>query len=279
MKKLLIFLLMLPLAAAAQSGNYYYVKQFAEEGIPAAQYICGAYLENGIQGAEKDAERAVLFYSEAAKQGYLEAYEALARCYRNGVGVEKDIDKMNYYLKKYDEVNAAMGGFKPEHCINTEDGFEDGRLEDYSTDCDYAFEAEEAGKYAKMEYYATRAAVRGDIFAQFNLGLWYEKGDELPRDYAKAMFWYEVASDGGDYDSCAQLGGLYYDGRGTKVDYVKAVYWYERAAQLGDVDCLLRLEDIYRKGRPGVPRNLERADYWRKEYEKFQKAKNALRFF
>ena len=83
MKKLLIFLLMLPLAAAAQ-------------------YICGAYLENGIQGAEKDAERAVLFYSEAAKQGYLEAYEALARCYRNGVGVEKDIDKMNYYLKKYD---------------------------------------------------------------------------------------------------------------------------------------------------------------------------------
>ena len=188
MKKLLIFLLMLPLAAAAQSGNYYYVKQFAEEGIPAAQYICGAYLENGIQGAEKDAERAVLFYSEAAKQGYLEAYEALARCYRNGVGVEKDIDKMNYYLKKYDEVNAAMGGFKPEHCINTEDEFEDGRLEDYSTDCDYAFEAEEAGKYAKMEYYATRAAVRGDIFAQFNLGLWYEKGDELPRDYAKAMF-------------------------------------------------------------------------------------------
>lgn len=129
MKKLLIFLLMLPLAAAAQSGNYYYVKQFAEEGIPAAQYICGAYLENGIQGAEKDAERAVLFYSEAAKQGYLEAYEALARCYRNGVGVEKDIDKMNYYLKKYDEVNAAMGGFKPEHCINTEDEFEDGRLE------------------------------------------------------------------------------------------------------------------------------------------------------
>lgn len=101
---------------------------------------------------------------------------------------------MNYYLKKYDEVNAAMGGFKPEHCINTEDGFEDGRLEDYSTDCDYAFEAEEAGKYAKMEYYATRAAVRGDIFAQFNLGLWYEKGDELPRDYAKAMFWYEVAA-------------------------------------------------------------------------------------
>lgn len=69
----MIFLLMLPLAAAAQSGNYYYVKQFAEEGIPAAQYICGAYLENGIQGAEKDAERAVLFYSEAAKQGYLEA--------------------------------------------------------------------------------------------------------------------------------------------------------------------------------------------------------------
>lgn len=100
MKKLLIFLLMLPLAAAAQSGNYYYVKQFAEEGIPAAQYICGVYLENGIQGAGKDVERAVLFYSEAAKQGYLEAYEALARCYRNGVGVEKDIDKMNYYLKK-----------------------------------------------------------------------------------------------------------------------------------------------------------------------------------
>ena len=222
----MIFLLMLPLAAAAQSGNYYYVKQFAEEGIPAAQYICGVYLENGIQGVGKDVERALLFYSEEAKQGHLEALEALARCYRNGVGVEKDIDKMNYYLKKYDEVNAAMGGFKPEHCINTEDEFEDGRLEDYSTDCDYAFEAEEAGKYAKMEYYATRAAVRGDIFAQFNLGL-----------------------------------------------------WYERAAQLGDVDCLLRLEDIYRKGRPGVPRNLERADYWRKEYEKFQKAKNALRFF
>lgn len=249
--------------------QFNYVYQFAQEGIPAAIYICGVYLETGVYNTEKDLDEALLCYNEAAKRGYLEAYEALARCYWDGVGVKKDIEKINYYLKKYEEASEVMGGFEPKPFINEEDEFEGGRLEDYSKDCDYADEAEKAGDYARMEYYATRAAVRGDAGAQFNLGWWYEKGDKLQRDYVKALFWYEVAADGGDSSSCVQLGGLYYNGLGTKMDYAKAVYWYEKAAQLGNTDCLPLLEDIYRKGRPGVPRDVERADHWHKEYEEF----------
>ena len=234
MKNLLICLFMLPLAAAAQVGNYHCVKQFAKEGIPAAQYICGVYLENGLYGAEKNVDKALLMYNEAAKQGYLEAYEALARCYWDGVGVSTDMDKINYYLKKYDKASAAMGGFEPKPVINPNEEWNGYRLESYSTDCGYADEADKVGNYVQMEYYATRAAVRGDEGAQFNLGWWYEKGDKLPRDYAKA------------------------------------VYWYEKAAQLGNVDCLQLLESIYRDGRPGVPRDIERADYWREEYAKYK---------
>ena len=65
------------------------------------------------------------------------------------------------------------------------------------------------------------------------------------------------------------FGGIYYNGLGVDVDYAKAVYWYEKAAQaFGNVDCLQLLESIYRDGRPGVPRDIERADYWREEYVK-----------
>lgn len=280
MKKIsaVLITLMLACAVRAQTADkdlplnlqFNYVYQFAQEGIPAAMHICGVYLETGVYNTEKNMDEALFMYNEAAKRGYLEAYEALARCYWDGVGVKTDMDKINYYLKKYDEASAAMGGFEPKPVINTEDEFEDGRLESYSTDCDYADEADKAGNYAQMEYYATRAAVRGDEGAQFNLGWWYEKGEKLPRDYAKAVYWYEKAADAEDQFSCAQLGGIYYNGLGVDVDYAKAVYWYEKAAQLGNVDCLQLLESIYRDGRPGVPRDIERADYWREEYVKFK---------
>lgn len=264
MKKLLIFLFMLPLAAAAQSGNYYYVKQFAEEGIPAAQYICGAYLENGIQGAEKDMERAVLFYNEAAKQGYLEAYEALARCYRDGTGVARDSRKAEYYMNKYNDTSAAMGGFKPEKTVYSKNNYVRNKYSCFVTnETRLGADAEKNGDYVAAEYYYTRFAVMGDDWSQEYLGRMYEEGRGVRQDQARALFWYELAaSDGKDDDLCMKIAGMYADGLGTPVNYEKAVSYYEKAAEQGNRQAMKALEDIYSNGRPGVPRDVDVAEFW-----------------
>ena len=280
MKKLLIFLFMLPLAAAAQSGNYYYVKQFAEEGIPAAQYICGAYLENGIQGAEKDMERAVLFYNEAAKQGYLEAYEALARCYRDGTGVARDSRKAEYYQGKYNETSAAMGGFKPERMkYGKYDFVSGGKLSSLSTaDVSYGDKAKGEGNYDVMMYYYYRAAVMGNRYAQLAVAKAYYEGKTVGQDYGKARFWYEVeARELDDEDAYMKIAGMYADGLGTPVNYKKAVSYYEKAAEQGNREAMKALEDIYTNGRPGVPRDVDVAEFWHnKQNEKPKNDVNPL---
>ena len=52
--------------------------QAAEQGMPRAQYLLGWCFENG-KGVEKDLDRALHLYRQAAEQEYKEAVEAVKR--------------------------------------------------------------------------------------------------------------------------------------------------------------------------------------------------------
>jgi TPR repeat protein len=38
-------------------------------------------------------------------------------------------------------------------------------------------------------YWLTKAAERGDVRAQYNLGGCYYRGDGVPQDYTRAVYW------------------------------------------------------------------------------------------
>ena len=64
----------------------------------------GDCYRNG-EGVEKNLEKAVYWYSIAAKHGNRKAQSNLGDCYRKGEGVEKDIEKATYWYSK----NAPKG--------------------------------------------------------------------------------------------------------------------------------------------------------------------------
>ena len=75
------------------------------------------------------------------------------------------------------------------------------------------------------------AADRGDPEAQYNLGVWYEKGRNVPQDYAEAAKWYRASAEQGYAGAQYNLGSLYVDGLGVPQDHDAAVTWYDTALE------------------------------------------------
>lgn len=73
-------------------------------------------------------------------------------------------------------------------------------------------------------------ADKGEVEAQYNLALCYDKGQGVPQDYSKAAHWYQKAADQNLPGAQLNLALCYDKGHGVPQDYSKAVYWYEKAA-------------------------------------------------
>jgi len=105
-------------------------------------------------------------------------------------------------------------------------------------------------------------AGKGNVEAQFRIGLIYDLGQEMPQDYIQAKQWYEKAASGGLADANYLLGGMYELGHGVPLDYKKAVEYYEKAASKGQADAQLDLANIFFYGTEGIPKNYSRAAKW-----------------
>lgn len=79
-------------------------REEAEGGDPSAQFLMGAFFQNGY-GGERNPELAVEWYRKAAEQGEMNAQFELAMCYLRGDGVEQDGEKAKALLVE----NAARG--------------------------------------------------------------------------------------------------------------------------------------------------------------------------
>ena len=72
-------------------------------------------------------------------------------------------------------------------------------------------------------------AEQGDANAQFNLGMMYHSGLQVPFDEQKAVYWYQRAAEGGNQLAQQYMAIGYQEGWfGLPVDAAKAHYWYQR---------------------------------------------------
>ncbi len=110
-------------------------------------------------------------------------------------------------------------------------------------------------------------AEQGDIDAQMNLGVLYEKGDGVPQDYVKARAWYLKAAEQDDIDAQFNLGLLYLNGHGVKQDYVEARNWFLKAAEQGDIEAQFNLGLLYCGGYGVGQDYVEARDWWLKAAE------------
>ena len=94
----------------------------------------------------------------------------------------------------------------------------------------------------KKEDYATALkewrplAAQGYVFAQYNLGLMYDKGEGVTQDYKEAARLYGLSAAQGFADAQYNLGLLYANGQGVIQDNVYAHMWLNIAASSGFVN-------------------------------------------
>ena len=160
--------------------------RMADEGNPDAKYILATKYRNG-EGIEMDKAKAAQLYRELADQGDSDAQYDLAFMLDSGEGIEMDREQSERYFK----LSADQGDSDACLCYG-------GIL----------FEREE---YTEAERYFMTSAMKGDVKAEYNLGLLYI-GEYLGKpDRAKAKEWFESAADKGFVYAQSMMGSIYLD--------------------------------------------------------------------
>ena len=91
------------------------------------------------------------------------------------------------------------------------------------------------GDYRKTEQELRYLADHGDVRAQYDLGVLYDRGQGVPHDSQEATNWYRRAAEQGEARAQYNLGLMYANGQGVPQDYVEAYYWIALAAAQGNV--------------------------------------------
>jgi TPR repeat protein len=213
--------------------------QRAGRGSRAAAFLAARCYEDGI-GVDRDMTEVLRWYRDAAEQGSLQAQNNLARIHHQGFGgVPQDTaEALKWYRR------AAEQGSIPAQCSLA------GLL---LTDENRA-DAEAA------EWYR-RASEKGSALAQCNLALLLMTGRGVPRDESQAAALFQSAALQKDPLAQFNLGYLHMTGKGVEQDDAEAVRWYRLAAEQGFATAQRNLGGMLAVGR-GVPRNDTEAAKW-----------------
>ena len=140
--------------------------------------------------------------------------------------------------------------------------------------------------FQQAEDFHLKEAKKGDVFAQYKLGLYYfidseyikalkwlnkaaqqkfvlaqyQLGSKLYalESYKESFKWFKIANQNGYKTSMYLLGFMHYHGQGVPQNYKKAFQYFELAAQQGNSDAYFALGIMYDHGQ-GVPQDFEKA--------------------
>ncbi len=94
------------------------------------------------------------------------------------------------------------------------------------------------------------AAEQGNAYAQYILGVMYDRGQGVPQDYTEAVKWYRKAAEQRDANAQNNLGAMYYQGQGVPQNYVQAHMWYNLAATQGNESAIKNRELLSKEMTP-----------------------------
>lgn len=101
------------------------------------------------------------------------------------------------------------------------------------------------------------AAELGDAQAQFELRLYYLKGEAVVRDEAEAVKWAQMAAEQGHIQAQAFLSNCYDFGIGVKKCETEALKWLHLAAEQGDGNSQFKLAVRYGIGSANRRNDIE----------------------
>jgi TPR repeat protein len=120
------------------------------------------------------------------------------------------------------------------------------------------FNAYLRGDYELAQREFRPLAERGNVLAQYKLGVMYNNGEGVRQDFSEAVRWFHRAAILGYAPAQNSLAVKYEKGQGVKRNYSEAVKWYRYSAKQGYAIAQYRLGRMYVLGR-GVKRNYAEA--------------------
>ncbi len=115
--------------------------------------------------------------------------------------------------------------------------------------------------YAQAVEWLGQAGRQGHPKAQLFLGKMYYTGVNVEKDLVQAADWIEMAAEEGDPEAQSLIGNLYNNGEGRAQDFAKAAFWYRAAAEQGDSKAQYNLGVFHHNGE-GVEQSVVEAFRW-----------------
>jgi len=106
-----------------------------------------------------------------------------------------------------------------------------------------------------------QAAEKGNAEAQYNYGVSYQQGIEVPQNDSIANTWFIKSAKQGWKDAQFKIAYSYATGRGVTQDDKQAFYWSAKCAEQQDVECMFNVVTCYMEGR-GTEKNLDSMLVW-----------------
>lgn len=240
-----------------------YLELAADAGDAEAQTMLAESILQGLYGLPIDLIKVHYYTREAADQGFDAAIYDLGLFYLNGVGVEKNIDKAVTYFEQAATNGFAAAQFYYGACLSTDSttidqayfwvqkAADQGYIPAFAVVAEQAFQQAD---YAKALKYAQMAADGGDVGGMGLLGWMYYMGYGVDKDLDQARYWAQQAADRESDMGYTLLGQLYYD----EESYIFAKSYLEKGANIGNNQARLLLADMYHEGK-GVEKDTEKA--------------------
>lgn len=223
--------------------------------------------------------KALKEFSKCAAQGDLAAIFNLGCMYKNGDGVEQDLNTALSYFRRaenagfkaakehIDEIEAYMKeqrGATQEVFAMPDQGKNQGFNSSASPEFLAATSAYEKGLVLESLGLCQKAAEKGEAWGQNGFGTMLLLGWGGTRDEKKAIQWFEKAANQNFPEAQYNLALIYRKGvYGVPENVAIAINWLQKAADLGYAKAQYRLGWLLEKGQDeGVKKDLKQAAKW-----------------
>lgn len=210
---------------------------------------------------KEDFNHAYRLLIKSARLNHRESQYEVGILYKNGTGTPKNIEKAKYWLTKAVDNGYVIARVALRKLLSHEAGHKNKKFK--AINGQYNFSADSV-------YVA--AAKKGNVNAQYKLGLMYIMGDVIERNPSEGLLWLRRAAKHNHLDAQLKLGDMLYKGIQLDQDYAEAAKWYYKAAKQGDASAQYVLANMYKKGI-GLDKNRRKAEIWYRKAAKQGHAK------
>lgn len=201
----------------------------AEAGSPIAQFMLGKEFISGIK-RKKDVDRGFELIEQAADNDHIEAELYLANAYKRGRGVQRNENKVEYWLERAYLNGNPEAAIKLANILLDKVNRQNILIENQENFLGNADNTELCYEIKDMIDYACEREVVNAMVVSGLLFMYGGINDEVfPVDYEQGIVMLKRAANKGSKEAMKAIGDAYMNGTGVECDENEAKLWYDLA--------------------------------------------------